>query len=166
MLYRSPTPSCGTGYYCPFVDALNTSTYPLICSPSTECQSLRLQSLFCTAQGRREAIPCPTRYYCPNNTAKLPCPEGNYCPIGSVAPTPCIFGSLCPAKSNRQNFIAPLVAVIIVDLVVYLVYRCGSGRGAARRQRRDGVVRAVSPYPAQYAPTDNPHMEVVRGELG
>lgn len=118
--YNVGTTQCPLGYYCPFT-AGGTKAVE-ICTPTIDCSVLRLGSKFCDAQGSQEPIVCPEGYYCPTSLLKNVCPEGYYCPVGTSTPIACPPLSICPAGSSSKQELSSIVAVLIIDAAILIVY--------------------------------------------
>ena len=126
------TYACRTG---PKSDFYNP---PQFCAPTPECSVLRNNRATCNAQGVYEPKICANGFYCPgapNGHLQLPCPAGTYCPTGAREPFNCTKGSLCPAKSVNQIFIAPAFVLIIIDVALLVVVGIGFGITKWRRKR-------------------------------
>ncbi|KAI8832704.1 hypothetical protein BC829DRAFT_408423 [Chytridium lagenaria] len=120
-LVRNATKDCDPGYYCPYYELGNINTIPVACPADPKCQIARIQFAPCTPQGRYEAMPCLTGFYCPNPRSMIPCPSGHYCTRGSLAPTKCDWLSICPAGSTIQAHYGLIVVVVILDLILAVV---------------------------------------------
>eukprot|EP00906_Rhabdomonas_costata_P015059 RCo021602 len=94
--------SCLPGFYCPFINPLDNSTWPAICPPTPQCTKDRLGRKFCSPQGLYEPQLCKEGYYCPDFLTQKICPEGYYCPMGSSSPRRCPVLASCPEGSAKS----------------------------------------------------------------
>lgn len=109
-----------------------------ICTPSVECQQLRLNSQFCPGpQGEYEPYPCPQGHYCPDAATVRQCPANHYCPVGTVHPIPCNGFALCPAGTVRQTQIIPVVTVAGFDILALLLIFAYQRVCACERQKSE-----------------------------
>lgn len=106
-----------------------------MCPPSNECLIARLSSLPCPsvlinvtgmqsfgAQGRHEPVVCPKKYYCSTPMTIAKCPAGHFCPTGTITPRKCDLFSYCPEGKVAQRSFNGIVAFVLVDIVLYLLY--------------------------------------------
>ncbi|KAI9337953.1 hypothetical protein BDR26DRAFT_803813 [Obelidium mucronatum] len=118
--YRTLT--CDPGFYCPYLNATDSTTVPVLCPPSPMCVKYRLAGFPCLAQGIYEPIICRPGYYCPNYKTMLPCPQGYFCPTGTVKPFKCTIFSSCPQGSIYQVVYLFLIILAGVDGVLLLLF--------------------------------------------
>ncbi|KAJ3134674.1 hypothetical protein HK100_003437 [Physocladia obscura] len=113
--------TCDPGWYCPYLNQSNAATLPIYCPPSAGCQTFRLQSLPCSAQGKYEPIICKPGYYCPDMHTILLCPEGYYCPTGTVTPHPCTWFASCPVGTISQTVYGFFIFMAIFDILIAIM---------------------------------------------
>ncbi|KAI9337955.1 hypothetical protein BDR26DRAFT_863348 [Obelidium mucronatum] len=113
--------TCDPGWYCPYLNQSDPSTLPVYCPPSPGCQTYRLESLPCSAQGRYEPILCKPGYYCPDFHTILQCPQGHYCPTGTVIPHACTWFASCPAGSYAQTVYGFFIFMGVFDILIAIL---------------------------------------------
>ena len=113
---------CPLHFYCPNISSNNPISRPSMCPPTQECLIDRLESKFCTAQGRYEPEICQRGYFCPTFRTKFRCPAGHWCPIGSIEPKQCPPMSYCPTGSSKQVYYGGVIICGIVDFVLGFIY--------------------------------------------
>lgn len=119
----SSTPVCRQGFYCPNTIPGDLSTLPILCPPSATCAYQRLVGSNCDfAQGKFEPTICKAGFYCPSPRQQLICPVGYYCPTGTTDPIKCDILSQCLAGSTSQQSYTGLVAFLIIDFVLLIIY--------------------------------------------
>lgn len=62
------------------------------------------------------------------------CPEGYFCPTGTVTPFKCGKGAHCPEGSQRELMIAPVISVVIIDIILLAIV--GVGIGVSKWRKR------------------------------
>jgi ABC-type multidrug transport system ATPase subunit len=107
--------------------------------------------------GPFEPVVCSAGTYCPDSgrgREQIICPSGSYCQDGAATPTPCAFGSSCPAGSSFERFLVPLGLLLTIDVLlivgtVLLTLRKRRTRNnqsayPAARKGKPGMMRAVA----------------------
>ena len=98
------TVSCKPGFYCPLLNPLNLSTYPVNCPPLPECTLDRLFGRLCgEPQGTFEPMVCPKGRYCPRPNVNLECPSGSVCAAGTVDPKEVPLALHMPCRVPRRT---------------------------------------------------------------
>lgn len=144
-VWRSGSPHCPQGFYCPNLNVSDESTWPSVCMPTPGCARQRLMGSFCASQGTYEPTVCKEGYYCPSAHEQIECPAGSFCPIGSSAPFQCSILSACPAGSTRERFYGALVILAAVDAtlaaIVWALRRRGRTRSQSAAERHERHIR-------------------------
>ncbi|KAJ3354135.1 hypothetical protein HDU83_005741 [Entophlyctis luteolus] len=130
---RTAEELCPPGFFCPYLNVSNPTTYPVYCPPDADCLGRRLGTYekCLTPQGYYEPMACPAGWYCPNYNTVVVCPAGSFCPTGAVAPTVCQFMSICPVGSVVEKHYGFFLIVALADIllgVIYLILRFGELR--------------------------------------
>ncbi len=140
-------PACASGYYCPFINETDPTTWPSVCPPTPSCYVDRVVSILCEQQGTYEPVVCEAGFYCPDFRTKLICPEGHFCRLGSTEPVECQFWSDCPEGSEQQRFYGALVFLIGPDLLLaaaLFAYLFSQYKKAQRHSRKTSINSSAS----------------------
>ncbi|KAJ3013604.1 UNVERIFIED_CONTAM: hypothetical protein HDU68_000621 [Siphonaria sp. JEL0065] len=146
--------TCDPGWYCPYLNQSDPSTLPVYCPPSPGCQTFRLESNPCSAQGKYEPILCKPGYYCPDFHTMLLCPPGYYCPTGTVTPHQCTWLASCPVGSISQTVYGFFIFMAVFDISIAIMiitfkYRQGHlGRFSSSKSGDGGFLTAIFKGPS------------------
>ncbi|KAJ3246671.1 hypothetical protein HDU78_006421 [Chytriomyces hyalinus] len=111
---------CPTGFFCPYIDSLDSNKFPAFCPPTTECAINRLFGVRCLPQGRYEPMLCWPGFYCPDPRVMLTCPSGHYCVSGTAEPVKCRMFSYCPEGTVSESNYGFIILTLGIDLVLAL----------------------------------------------
>lgn len=128
---------CAPGWYCPLYVAGNSSTYPVQCAPTNDCLLDRLKTQFCERQGTYEPMLCDKGFYCPSPTEMYECPAGSVCYRGQFEPTPCGSITSCPAGSDKRTEMTALVAFVIADVGIIVLWLLARAWKRRQNNKRD-----------------------------
>lgn len=148
---------CPLGWYCPYYNASDTSTYPVQCAPTNECLINRLEAKFCDPQGKYEPTLCPKGYYCPTATQLIKCPANHFCPLGQYKPQECGMLSTCDAGAEKKFEYSSMIVIIIVDafaVITYVLTGVYIRRRDNKRQEKHSNFKATSINPSLLAKGD------------
>jgi hypothetical protein len=151
--------TCVKGFYCPNANSTDPTTWPQMCTPTSDCQRQRLLGKKCVQQSRYEPVICEEGYYCPTQSSKVVCPAGSFCPMGSTLPFSCSPLAYCPEGSKFQTNLAGFLAFVLVDLIL-LIFFLGKRRKekdakattkqAAKDQDGQGLEKVIGYYKKAY----------------
>ncbi|KAJ3065620.1 hypothetical protein HDU98_011047, partial [Podochytrium sp. JEL0797] len=115
--------ACTPGFFCPYLDLSDNSTFPVACPAGDICFLTRATGKNCNIpQGLFEPMICPPGFFCPDYKTVTVCPVGHYCLSGSSSPKPCIFMSTCPAGTIVQLHYGLLLISFVIDFVLAVVF--------------------------------------------
>ena len=115
---------CAPGFFCPALNSSDSSTWPIVCPPTIDCQLTRLAGLdMCERQSIYEPSICAPGFYCPTFSQQIECPENHWCPSGSVQPTECEPMSYCPARSSSRLYIGAAFITAVIDIAILIAIR-------------------------------------------
>ncbi|KAI9330528.1 hypothetical protein BDR26DRAFT_807373 [Obelidium mucronatum] len=113
----TPGTNCPPGFYCPFLDPSDPTTYPSLCPPTTYCAMVRLLGNRCMPQGLYEPMLCWYGFYCPDPQTII----AWYVSLisGSVAPQKCGMFSICPTGTIAEANYSFILLFILLDVILF-----------------------------------------------